>query len=217
MLHLPHLRAALQNGTEVLVVALGSSSTQGAMASDPAHSYPAVLQAMLGRDLPSVHIAVLNRGVGGEDAPEELARLRTDVIAVRPQLVIWQLGANGAMRNVDPEEFRRMVTQGVAQLQAARIDVILMDNQHSPKVDAAPEHGALNAILAQVAEATGAGMFSRSGLMEAWAQEGAPSLTFVSSDGLHHNDRGYACVAGALADAILHGLHDETRALSASR
>jgi lysophospholipase L1-like esterase len=91
-----------------------------------------------------------------------------------------------------------------------------MDNQHSPKVDAAPEHGALNAILAQVAEATGAGMFSRSGLMEAWAQEGAPSLTFVSSDGLHHNDRGYACVASALSDDILAGLHDK-RTLSAAR
>ena len=52
--------------------------------------------------------------------------------------------------------------------------------------------------------------------MAAWVQEGAPALTFIAADGLHHNDRGYACVADALADAILHGLR-ETRALSASR
>jgi lysophospholipase L1-like esterase len=83
-------------------------------------------------------------------------------------------------------------------------------------VDAAPEHGLLNTVLAQVAEATGASLFSRAGLMAAWAQGGAPALTFIAADGLHHNDRGYACVADALADAILHGLH-ETRALSASR
>ncbi len=215
-LHLRHLHAALERGTEAVVVALGSSSTEGVMASDPAHSYPARLQEALEHALPRMHIAVLNRGVGGQDAPEELARLHADVIALRPQLVIWQVGANGAMRNADPAEFRRMVTQGVTRLQEAGIDVILMDNQHSPKVDAAPEHAVLDRVLAQVAEATGASVFSRSGLMQAWDQEGAPYLTFISTDGLHHNDHGYACVANALADAILQGLH-ETRALSASR
>jgi lysophospholipase L1-like esterase len=216
VLHLRHLRAALEHGAEAVVVAFGSSSTQGSMASDPAHSYPAELQAALEHALPSMHVAVLNRGIGGQDAPEELLRLQADAIAVRPQLVIWQVGANGALRNADPTDFRRMVTQGVALLQDAGIDVILMDNQHSPRVDAAPEHGVLNTILAQVAEATGTGLFSRSGLMVAWAQEGTPALAFIAADGLHHNDRGYACVADALADAILHGLR-ETRALSASR
>jgi acyl-CoA thioesterase I len=216
-LHLRHLRAALEHGTEAVVVALGSSSTEGVMASDPAHSYPAELQEALEHALPRMHIAVLNRGIGGQDAPEELARLQADVIAVRPQLVIWQVGANGALRNADPEEFGRMITQGVTLLQEAGIDVILMDNQHSPRIDAAPEHGVLNAVLAQVAKATRIGLFSRAGLMAAWDQEGSPALTFIASDGLHHNDRGYACVASALADAVMQGLHDETRALSASR
>ncbi len=186
------------------------------MASDPAHSYPAELQAALERALPRMHIAVLNRGIGGQDAPEELARLQADAIAVRPQLAIWQVGANGAMRNADPVEFRRMVTQGVTRLQEAGIDVILMDNQHSPRVDAAPEHGVLDRVLAQVAEATGTGLFSRAGLMAAWGQEGASALTFIAADGLHHNDRGYVCVADALADAILDRLR-ETRSLSARR
>lgn len=215
-LHLPHLRAALEHGTEAVVVALGSSSTEGIMASDPAHSYPAELQAALERALPRMHIAVLNRGIGGQDAPEELVRLQPDVIAVRPQLVIWQVGANSALRNADPDEFGRMVTQGVGRLQEAGIDVILMDNQNSPRIDAAPEHAVINAVLAQVAKATGTGLFSRSSLMAAWDLEGTPPRAFIASDGLHHNDRGYACVAGALADAILDGLR-ETRALSARR
>ncbi len=216
VLHLRHLRAALEQGAEAVVVALGSSSTAGAMASDPAHSYPAELQVALEHALPRMHIAVLNRGIGGQDAPEELARLQTDAITVRPQLVIWQVGANGALRNADPAEFRRMVSQGVTRLHDAGIDVILMDNQHSPKVDAAPEHGVLDKVLAQVAEATGTGLFSRAALMAAWEQEGTPALRFIATDGLHHNDRGYACVASALADAIVDGLR-ATRALSARR
>ena len=112
-LHLPHLQAALAAGTEGLIVALGSSSTQGAMASDSAHTYPAILQAALSKALPAAHLAVINRGIGGQDAPEELARLDTDAMAVHPQLVIWQVGANGAMRHADPAEFHLMVEDGV--------------------------------------------------------------------------------------------------------
>jgi len=215
-LHLPHLRAALQRGTEAVVVALGSSSTKGAMASDPAHSYPAELQADLEHALPRMQVAVLNRGIGGQDAPEELARLQADAIAVRPQLVIWQVGANAALHNADPAEFRRMVSLGVSRLQQAGIDVILMDNQRSPRIDATPEHAVLDTVLARVAAATGTGLFSRASLMTAWDREGAPARTFIAADGLHQNDRGYACVASALADAILDRLRG-TRALSASR
>jgi acyl-CoA thioesterase I len=101
-LHLPHLRAALRRGVEGVIVALGSSSTRGTMASDPAHTYPAVLQAALSGALPHWDVAVLNRGIGGQDAPEEVARLQADVIAVRPQVVIWQVGANGALHNANP-------------------------------------------------------------------------------------------------------------------
>ncbi len=84
-INLPHLRAALQHRVEGLVVALGSSSTQGVMASDLAHSYPALLQQLLSAGLPQAHIAVINRGIGGQDAAEELARLDADVIALRPR------------------------------------------------------------------------------------------------------------------------------------
>ena len=114
-------------------MAFGSSSTRGAMASDPAHSYPAGLQQALSAGLPEAHIAVINRGIDGQDAAEELARLDADVLAVRPQLVIWQVGANGALRNADPAVFRAMVTTGVRRLQAGGADAVLMDNQQSPR------------------------------------------------------------------------------------
>jgi lysophospholipase L1-like esterase len=202
-LHLPHLRAALAAGTEGLIVALGSSSTQGAMASDSAHTYPAVLQAALEEALPRAHVAVINRGIGGQDAPEELARLQTDVIAVRPQVVIWQVGANGAMRHADPVVFHKMVSEGVSVLRAAGIDVILMDNQRSPRVLAATDHIVLEDSLHDVARETSVNLFSRSRLMDAWSDEGAKPGLFTASDGLHHNDLGYECVSQALAREIV--------------
>jgi acyl-CoA thioesterase-1 len=202
-LHLPHLQAAIAARTEGLIVALGSSSTAGAMASDSAHSYPAVLQEELNKALPTAHFAVINRGVGGQDAPEELARLDTDAVAVHPQLVIWQVGANGAMRNADPFEFHHLVVEGVNRLRKAGIDVILMDNQRSPKVLAAVEHIVLEDSLRHVAQETGANLFSRSHLMDAWSEQGSKPGLFTASDGLHHNDLGYECVAASLSRLVV--------------
>jgi acyl-CoA thioesterase I len=215
-LHLPHLRAALADHTEGLIVALGSSSTQGAMASDTAHTYPAVLQNALNKALPDADFAVINRGIGGQDAPEELARLDTDAIAVHPQLVIWQVGANGAMRHADPFEFHRLVEEGVNRLTKAGIDVILMDNQRSPKVLAAVEHIVLEDSLRHVASETGVNLFSRSHLMDAWADEGAKPGLFTASDGLHHNDLGYFCLSQVLARQIAAAV-GRPMAVSASR
>ena len=175
-----------------------------------------MLQATLSQALPERHIAVLNRGIGGQDAPEELARLTSDVIAVHPQLVIWQVGANGAIRKADPERFRQRVIQGVRALQEAGIDVVLMDNQHCPRVDATPEGVLLDRVLGQVAKQTRAGLFSRATLMDTWEREGVPELQFISSDGLHHNDRGYACIARELARDIVAAL-DTSHQVTAHR
>jgi lysophospholipase L1-like esterase len=201
-MHLPHFHSAIATRTEGVIVALGSSSTVGTMASDLAHSYPAVLQTLLNKELSGAHVAVINRGIGGQDAPEELARLDADVIAVRPQLVIWQVGANGAMRDADPLEFHRMVVDGVNRLIKAGIDVILMDNQRSPKVLAAVEHIVLEDALRHVAQETGVNLFSRSHLMDAWSDEGSKPGLFIASDGLHQNDLGYLCVTQSLAREI---------------
>lgn len=215
-LHLPHLHAAVAAHYEGLIVALGSSSTEGVMASDSAHTYPAVLQSALNKALPTSHIAVINRGVGGQDAPEELGRLDSDAIAVRPQLVIWQVGANGAMRHADPAEFHRMVEEGVNRMLKAGIDVILMDNQRSPRLLAAVEHIILEDSLKHVASETGVNLFSRSRLMDAWSNDGAKPGLFTASDGLHHNDLGYLCMTQALARAIVKAV-GAPLAVSASR
>jgi len=202
----PNLAAVLTRHEPAVIVAIGSSSTRSWLASDPAHSYPAVLQQELERRLPHAHIAVLNRGINGQDVAEELARLDADVLAVRPTLVIWQVGANGALLSADPVAFRKLVTAGVARLHASGADVILMDNQRAPRLLAAPDNPAIDTALSNVARDTEAELFSRSALMDAWAAEGYPNRLFISSDNLHHNDLGYRCIAEALAVDIVAGL-----------
>jgi acyl-CoA thioesterase-1 len=201
-LALPVTKAASEAGRQVVIVALGSSSSRGAGASDPAHSYPSVLQTQLSHLLPTVEMAVINRGNDGEDARQELARLDLDVLALRPTLVIWQVGANGAMRNADPKIFEAMIEKGVGLLHDAGADVILMDNQRAQKILMAPGHVALEAALADAAHVTHTHLFSRGALMDGWRDSGFAYDLFVGPDALHHNDHGYRCLAEALARAI---------------
>ncbi len=199
---LPHTRAALATNQPLVVVALGSSSTRGWMSTNVAHSYPALLQKELNEALPKTDFAFINRGVGGQDAPEELARLDSDVLAIRPQLVIWQVGANGAVHDESPTSFKRLVEEGIEKLKAAGADVILMDNQRSPRIMASPEHNVMDEALAEVAKESGVNLFSRGTLMDHWAAEGAPYEDFIAVDGFHMNNRGYACLAQAMAEVI---------------
>lgn len=214
---LPHFRDAIHDGKTVRIVALGSSSTAGAYASDERHTYPALLEAGLDQALPQTRLEVVNRGVGGQDATEELARLDTDVLQAAPTLVIWQVGANGAMRNTDPAEFQRQVDTGVRKMEAAGADVILMDNQRSPAILASPEHAKLDQVLADVAKQDGARLFARGRLMEMWQEDGHPYAEFLAGDGVHHNDRGYACVARALASSMIEGLGGDGARLHAAQ
>ncbi len=204
---LQHTRAAMATNQPLLVVALGSSSTRGWMATNIAHSYPALLQRELNDALPAADFAVVNRGIGGQDAPEELARMDSDVLALKPQLVIWQVGANGAMRDAPPSTFRQLVEEGIARLKAAGSDVIMMDNQRSPRLLAAPEHAIIDNTLRDVAQHTNVNLFSRGALMDRWAAAGAPYDDFIAADGFHMNNRGYACLAKALAGVISAALH----------
>jgi acyl-CoA thioesterase I len=205
-LPLPASRAALRAGRPLTVVAFGSSSTEGVGASTPEHAYPARLEAMLRAALPGHEVRVVNRGVGGQDVADMLARLDAEVLEERPQLVVWQAGANAALRGMAPEAFRSTLADGVARLRAQGTDVMLMDSQVAPVVLARPLYPYLAAAMREVAAAYSVPVFSRAELMRSWEAAGVAPRDMLDVDGLHHNDRGYACLAEALAGSILRGL-----------
>lgn len=191
---------------KLTIVAFGSSTTVGEGASARELAYPARLEKLLAAALPGVTVTVINRGRGGEDAEHNLARLQSDVIAVQPDLVIWQVGANAAMAGHDPGPFHDRLIKGIAAMHAAGSDVVIMDNQRSPSVLAGKNWRAIEAAQAEAARTGKAGLFRRGALMDGWAAAGVPYGAFIHRDGVHHNDRGYDCLARALSTAIVAGL-----------
>jgi acyl-CoA thioesterase I len=185
------------------IVAIGSSSTSGVGASAPEMSYPSRLEVVLGERFPGIDIRVINRGKGGEDVAEELARFDRDVIAERPELVVWQLGTNAVLRRDDLSADRELIERGVAQLKGSGSDVVLMDLQYAPRVLDRPAYAEMEQLIAAVAERAQVGLFRRFELMRYWQDEqgaGAPQL--IGPDGLHMTDRSYGCLADDLAEGL---------------
>ena len=202
---LPRVASKLANGLPVVIVAFGSSSTQGWGSSSPDFAYPNRLLAQLKRQYPTADITVLNRGKGGDDAPEMMKRLQAAVLDASPDLVIWQLGTNAVLRGFDPAETEQQVEEGIARIQAAGSDVVLVDPQYSPRVNERPENaGRMVNLLHRVARLRHVGIFPRFEVMRDWHEtQELPVETFVIADGLHMNDWGYACFAQLLGDDII--------------
>jgi hypothetical protein len=172
---LPHLAQSLDR-EQARIVAIGSSTTAGEGGIAP---YPSRLLSLLRSQYPSATIDVINRGVGGEEAPAELARFDRDVIAQNPDLVIWQVGTNAVWQRPDQnpkpptfDETTAAIHDGVDELLAyGRADIILMDLQYVPavvtpaKIDTAV---AMVGAIGRIAHDKGVNVFRRFALMKGW-------------------------------------------------
>jgi acyl-CoA thioesterase I len=208
---LPNTARAIRLGKALVIVAIGSSSTQGVGASDPAHTYPALLAEELRRRWPDLAVTVINKGVGGEMAYQMLARFERDVLPYHPQLVIWQTGSNQALRSEDIEGYSDTIREGISRLKAASADIVLMDPQFAPRLVARPKHQLIVDSIGAVANDMEVAVFRRFAVMRHLISSDQYTIEdIISSDGLHMNDVSYSCIARLLADSLVAAAHPET-------
>jgi acyl-CoA thioesterase-1 len=93
--------------------------------------------------------------------------------------------------------------EGIEQLKATGADVVLIDLQYAPQVLAKSETLGMVDQIALAAKDEHVDLFHRFAVMRDWheVQHDAYDV-FVSPDGLHMNDWGYACWAKLLAATI---------------
>jgi acyl-CoA thioesterase I len=201
---LPNTARTVQSRAPLVIVAIGSSSTEGAGASDPAHTYPAQLENQLHHRWPQLPVTVINKGVGGELISQMLGRFEHDVLPYHPQLVIWQTGSNHVLKYENLEGYTDTVREGISRLKAARSDVVLMDPQFAPRVLARRMHLPVVDSIAGVANETNVAVFQRFAVMRHLISSGQYSMQeIISSDGLHMNNESYSCIARLLADSLI--------------
>jgi acyl-CoA thioesterase-1 len=200
---LSHVAHKLAIHGPITIVAIGSSSTAGAGASSPTASYPNRLAAELKQLFPQQPIVVINRGVNGEEVADMLKRFDSAVVAAKPDLVLWQLGTNSVLRDRMFTDRGALIRDGLKIIRALGADVVLIDPQFAPKVIVKSEAEPMVELITATAKSEDIDLFHRFNLMKHWnVADHLPFDSFVSPDGLHMNDWGYACMAKGLALAI---------------
>jgi hypothetical protein len=197
---LPKVAEAVKSGHPLDILVVGSRSST--INTTDGSAYPGRLQAMLREKLPSVTVNVSVELQVKKTAEEVAAGLAKLVEEKKPTLVIWQTGTVDAMRSIDPDEFRSAVDEGVAALQKAGADVILMNLQYSPRTEtmiSAPPYLDNMRVVAQQHDVP---LFDRFAIMRQWNDSGDFDL-FSASHGLELAKRVHDCLGRALSKFVI--------------
>jgi acyl-CoA thioesterase-1 len=122
--------AAAAAAPERTIVALGDSLTAGYGLPQP-DAFAARLDAAL--DAAGIKARVVNAGVSGDTSAGGLARIDW-LLAEKPDLVIVELGANDALRGLDPEETRRNLGAIIDRIKQAGARVLLAGMRAPPNM-----------------------------------------------------------------------------------
>ncbi len=164
--------------TDAVVLAFGDSLTFGTGAN-PHESYPARLEALIGRK-------VVSAGVPGEVSAEGLARLTSALAETKPQLLILCHGGNDLLRKLDDGHAANNLRSMVRLAKARGVQVVLIG---VPKPGLLPSAAGFYEDIARESKLPYEGAALRKILTD----------NALKSDLVHPNAAGYARLAEAVA------------------
>jgi acyl-CoA thioesterase I len=181
--------AAAANPPQILV--FGDSLAAG-FGLPPEASFPARLEARLAAD--GIRARVVNAGVSGDTTAGGLKRLDW-ALAEKPDLVILELGANDALRGIDPETVRANLDAMIRKIAASGAKLLLAGMLAPPNWGEAYKKR-FDALYPELAKAHGVALYPF--FLDGVAME--PTLN--QPDGLHPNARGVAALVDRIAPHV---------------
>lgn len=202
---LPKVTEAVKSGHPLDVLVIGSRSST--ILGSEANAYPARMQTSLKEKLAPATAVNVSVEIQPKKTAEETAGGFVKLMeAKKPTLVIWQTGTVDALRSIDPDEFRAAVDEGIAALQKAGADVILMNPQYSPRTEmmiSVPPYVDNMRVVAQQHDVP---LFDRFAIMHQWNDQGDFDL-FSTSPGIELAKRVHDCIGQALSKFVVDAAH----------
>lgn len=135
----------------IRILALGDSLTAGYGLNDPADAFPVQLERAL--KAKGHNISVIQGGISGDTSTGGRSRLDWS-LAAKPDAVILELGANDALRGIDPKLTGDNLAFMVKRMKDAGIPVLLAGMMAPPNLGR--DYGdRFNAIYPTIAKDTG--------------------------------------------------------------
>jgi acyl-CoA thioesterase-1 len=173
------------------VLAFGDSLTAG-YGLPVSQAFPARLQARLKND--GVDVTIVNGGVSGDTTTDGLARLDW-ALADKPGFVILALGANDALRGIDPKIVRANLDKMIGKIAASGAKLLLLGMLAPSNWGAQYEHE-FDQIYPDLAKAHGVPLYPF--FLDGVAMN--PALN--QADGMHPNERGVAILVDHIAPLV---------------
>jgi lysophospholipase L1-like esterase len=189
----------------IKVLAIGSSSTVGIGASSPSTAYVARLETSLEGAVRGLDFDVVGRGKSGEVAQGAADRMKIEVEATKPDLVVWQVGTNDALRHVSLDRFKTCLSNTLGWLADNKIDVVLVDPQYGATLTQDSYYEQVVSAVADVAREKHVLLVDRFETMRELQRERGDAF-YLTKDNLHMNDTGHRCTAEQLSRAIVGGI-----------
>ncbi|HTQ33894.1 MAG TPA: arylesterase [Stellaceae bacterium] len=173
------------------VLAFGDSLTAGYGLPAP-EAFPARLEARLKDE--GVDVKIVNAGVSGDTTTDGLARLDW-ALADKPEFVILALGANDALRGIDPKIVRANLDKMIDKIQASGAKVLLLGMLAPTNWGAQYEHE-FDRIYPELAKAHDVPLypFFLAGV--------AMNPALNQADGMHPNAHGVAIIVDRIAPLV---------------
>jgi acyl-CoA thioesterase-1 len=181
--------SALARTAEVL--AFGDSLTAG-LGLPASEAFPAQLQARLAGE--GIDVKIVNAGVSGDTTTDGLARLDW-ALADKPEFVILALGANDALRGIDPKIVRGNLDKMIDKITASGAKLLLLGMLAPANWGTQYEHD-FDQIYPELAKAHGVPLYPF--FLDGVAMN--PALN--QPDGLHPNEKGVAVLVDHIAPLV---------------
>jgi lysophospholipase L1-like esterase len=185
---------------DISVVGTGSSTLPGPDGAQ--FAYPARLEAALTQELPGTTVKVTTHVASRQTTAQMAAALPKILADDKPALVVWQAGTFDALSGVETDTFSANLAAGVAAINAAGADAVLLDMQYSPHTAAILDVSAYADVMRWVAQEHGALLFDRLGIMRQWNEEGTFDL-YAATKKYDMARKVHDCIGKALASQII--------------
>jgi acyl-CoA thioesterase-1 len=182
---------AADGGKPVRIVAFGDSLTAG-LGLPPSEAFPSQLQKSL--TAKGLKVEIANAGVSGDTTAAGLERFDW-AIPDGTEAVILELGANDALRGIDPAVSRENLDKILARLREKNIEVLLT-GMLAPKNWGAPYEDEFNVIYKDLAQKHGA-------ILYPFFLDGvAMKADLNQNDGLHPTGKGIGVIVERITPSV---------------
>lgn len=186
------VHGAARADRDLRLLVLGDSLTAG-YGLAAADAFPARLQMALssGRH----HVRVINAGVSGDTTAGGLSRLDW-ALAARPHIAIVELGANDALRGLDPKATFANLDRILARLRKEGVEVLLA-GMYAPPNWGREYTAEFNAIYPRLAEKHGVMLYP-------FFLDGVATVRALNQrDGIHPNAEGVSEIVNRITPYVV--------------